>query len=176
MKKYLLSLLITFCLLIGFSSASSISTTCNQRGCSVCDYTTSNYCCFNVPSKTQQVIISWPSSSPLSLNGSNWKDYNLPLVLDYSDTLVPCIAYKMYKYSSVNYDYNIEFVPSPTIPWWRDWLTPAINWLKGTVFELIPYVVFIWIWMLLATIWFYAIRRLVNWLIWKINSNFKSKR
>lgn len=55
-------------------------------------------------------------------------------------------------------------------------LTPAIDWLHNTVVELIPYIVYIWIWVLLFTLWFYAIRRLVNWLSWKINSNFKSKR
>lgn len=71
--------------------------------------------------------------------------------------------------------------------WWNEWwnwsdlwlishLTPAVNWLWDTVVELIPYIVYIWIWVLLFTLWFYAIRRLVNWLSWKINSNFKSKR
>lgn len=59
--------------------------------------------------------------------------------------------------------------------WFSD-LTPAIDWLKVTIALLIPYVVYIWIWVLLAVLWFYAIRWLVNWMSNKINSYFKSKR
>lgn len=55
-------------------------------------------------------------------------------------------------------------------------LTPAINWLHDTVREIIPYIVYIWIWVLLAILWFYWIRRLVNRIVWKINSIFRSKR
>lgn len=55
-------------------------------------------------------------------------------------------------------------------------LTPAINWLHDTVWEIIPYIVYIWIWVLLAILWFYWIRRLVNRIVWKINSVFRSKR
>lgn len=78
---------------------------------------------------------------------------------------------------------------SVTLPWkwWQIWewwtilnwfsdLTPAIDWLKVTIALLIPYVVYIWIWVLLAVLWFYAIRWLVNWMSNKINSYFKSKR
>lgn len=71
--------------------------------------------------------------------------------------------------------------------WWNEWwndfilgwysaLTPAIDSLKGTVYQIIPFVVYISIWLLLSIIWFYAIRWLVNWLWIKINSVFKSKR
>lgn len=65
--------------------------------------------------------------------------------------------------------------------WWviSDWFwsfTPVITWVKDTIFQLIPLVVFIWIWVLIVTLWFFAIRWLVNWIVWKINSNFSSKR
>lgn len=55
-------------------------------------------------------------------------------------------------------------------------LTPAIDWLKESTYQIIPYVIYIWIWVLLVTLWFYAIRWLVNWIVWKINSYFSSKR
>ena len=65
---------------------------------------------------------------------------------------------------------------SSSVIWWYSALTPAIDWLRGTVYEIIPYVVYIWIWVLIAVIWFYAIRWLVNWIWWKVKSNFSSKR
>lgn len=70
--------------------------------------------------------------------------------------------------------YITDWVPDPFSM--VDNMSPAITGLRDTVFELIPYVVYIWIWMLVVTLWFYAIRRLVNWVSWKVNSNFKSKR
>ena len=64
----------------------------------------------------------------------------------------------------------------PIIRWWTTALTPAFDWLKSSVSQIIPLVIYIWIWILLAVLWFYAIRRLVNWLWKKINSVFRSKR
>lgn len=55
-------------------------------------------------------------------------------------------------------------------------LTPAIDSLKNTTYQIIPYVVYIWIWTLLVVLWFYAIRWLVNWIVKKLNSLFSSKR
>lgn len=55
-------------------------------------------------------------------------------------------------------------------------MQPAINWLHDTVREIIPYIVYIWIWVLLAILWFYAVRWLVNRIARKINSVFRSKR
>lgn len=60
--------------------------------------------------------------------------------------------------------------------WWPSALTPAVDWLRWTVNQIIPYVIFIWIWVLLAILWFYAIRWLVNWIWRKINSVFSSKK
>ena len=55
-------------------------------------------------------------------------------------------------------------------------LTPAIDWLHETVKQLIPLVVYLWIWILVVTLWFIAIRWLVNWMSNWIKSKFSSKR
>lgn len=48
------------------------------------------------------------------------------------------------------------------LPWWS--LTPVISNLAITISEFIPYVIYVWFWILGAIIWFVAIRRLINWL------------
>lgn len=103
------------------------------------------------------------------------------------------------QYSCVNWQtYNIEVSGASEVPflsitfsdwqiswWWSEWsvivwwywsLTPAISWLWESVSQLIPLVVYIWIGVLLAIIWFFAIRWLLNRLNWKINWYFSSKR
>lgn len=71
-------------------------------------------------------------------------------------------------------DHPVVYTYVPSTP--NSQMQPAINWLHDTVWEIIPYVVYIWIWVLLAILWFYWIRRLVNRIAWKINSVFRSKR
>lgn len=74
---------------------------------------------------------------------------------------------------------NPPVIPDNPSEWWNWWnivpdwsLVAVIVWVFSVFWELIPYVVYIWIWILLVTIWFYAIRRLVNWLSDKIHNNF----
>lgn len=57
-----------------------------------------------------------------------------------------------------------------------DWLIPVILSVFDVTTEFIPYVVYIWIWTLLVTLWFIAVKWLVNWLVRKITVIFKSKR
>lgn len=75
---------------------------------------------------------------------------------------------KVINFTVVSSDYQ-----PPVVEWWSSNITPVIVWLFGVYWELIPYVVYIWIWILIVTVWFYAIRRLVNWLSDKIHNNFK---
>lgn len=65
---------------------------------------------------------------------------------------------------------------SPLIPWNTSSISPAIDWLVSVTWEFIPYVLYIWIGVLLFSIWFVAIRRLVNWFSSKIKKIFSSKR
>ena len=75
---------------------------------------------------------------------------------------------------------NPPVIPDNPWEWWNWWnivpdwsLVAVITWVFSVFWELIPYVVYIWIWILIVTVWFYAIRRLVNWLSDKIHNNFK---
>lgn len=179
MKRYLLSLLVVWLSFIWFSNwqfLDDLVINCNKTS----------------PCSNTSIIQLWDDKSysitPPGL--VDWNPCNIGATLYMSDWTQKGVYF--------NYMFNFNSYPDVTAISFSRWysskldcsitikavtnkmpvsaLTPAIDWLKGTVFEIIPYVVFIWIWMLLATIWFYAVRRLVNWLAWKINSNFKSKR
>ena len=54
-----------------------------------------------------------------------------------------------------------------------DNFTPVITGLTSSINEFVPYVVYIWIWVLGALIWFVAIKRLINRVRRKIFSSFK---
>ena len=75
--------------------------------------------------------------------------------------------------ASCSYSYNSSVLPFNQL---FVLLNPAWDGLKNSFYVIIPYVVYIWIWLLVCTLWFYAIRWLVNWIWIKVNSVFKSKR
>lgn len=78
-----------------------------------------------------------------------------------------------------------EYLPWWDNTWWDDtwwdntwweliWqLSPVITWLSSAVVEIIPYIVYIWLWVLGAILWFVAIKWLINWIRSKILSPFK---
>lgn len=184
MKKYKLFLLwgIISILSIGsFSNAESLSISLNWvdynpdfihfsnvSNLSVSNYECSNNDCvltFYNDNMNCDIIFNWTMN--------NWC---LDIVFDW-DYWIAWPEDKMF--SSIVLSYGNE--------WWGWWgwlvdndlvssLSLAIDWLRGTIYEIIPYVIYIWIWVLLAILWFYAIRWLVNWMWWKINSYFSSKK
>lgn len=54
-----------------------------------------------------------------------------------------------------------------------DWLEPTIEWLWLVVFEFIPYVIYVCLWILGGIIWFYWIKWLVNYVRAVILNIFK---
>lgn len=52
-------------------------------------------------------------------------------------------------------------------------LSPVVSSISTVMWEFIPYVVYIWIGILLCTLWFTAIKWLVNWFSRKITRYFK---
>lgn len=54
-----------------------------------------------------------------------------------------------------------------------DVTTPILTWLTTVFNELIPYVVYIWLWILVVTIWFVAIKWLMLWIYNKVKFIFK---
>lgn len=51
-------------------------------------------------------------------------------------------------------------------------LQPALDGLKAVMAEFIPYVAYIGLWIIVAVLWFVAIRWLVNWVRAKIFDSF----
>lgn len=176
MKKYILSLLIVWLSFIGFSNAQFIT---------ISDWALcSSYC-----------SIDWFDS--MSLNRYWAVDLKLDCTYssDYSKTFdnYTVVSYDTLKdwcQSSWNWEIkgfkiadvynwaglsNVEIVyKSSKMP--VSQLSPVVNWLKTSINEFIPYIVYIWLWILWVLIWFYAIKRLLRYVKWSTFSVFSSRR
>lgn len=60
------------------------------------------------------------------------------------------------------------------LPWWEWDLSWIISWLNSVIDEFLPYLVYIWLGLITATIWFIAIRWLVNRTSSKVRWTFSS--
>jgi len=61
---------------------------------------------------------------------------------------------------------------TPILASWNATFDPAINWLKSVMSEFIPYVVYVWLGIVVAVLGFVAIRWLINWVRAKIFETF----
>jgi len=59
---------------------------------------------------------------------------------------------------------------------WTATLEPVLGGLQSAVSEFVPYIVYIWLGVLVATIGFTAVRWLMNWTSAKIKGTFKGGR
>lgn len=125
-----------------------------------------------ITSETHIDVENYCFSSPM-YDGWGWGN------MVYSDEN-PSNAIDWYFYFS-----NSPITYSSSSAWWdssssvwtllpngKDDLTPILNWFKGTMLEFIPYIAYIWLWIIVATLWFIAIRWLVNWVRAKIFDSF----
>ena len=67
---------------------------------------------------------------------------------------------------------RVNYTP-PLLPGGAKALSGAVTNLTNSVTEFIPYIVYIWLWILVVCIWFVSIKRLINWVRAKIFSSFK---
>ena len=70
-------------------------------------------------------------------------------------------------------DYNWSGTISQVLPNWFSDLSPVITWIYDVVKQILPFIVYLWIGVLICTLWFYAIKWLMNWLSWKITKYFR---
>lgn len=63
---------------------------------------------------------------------------------------------------------------TPLLSGWTTALEPVLTWLQGAVAEFIPYLVYIGLGIITATIGFVAIRWLMNWTQAKVRGTFSS--
>lgn len=202
MKKYLLSSLLWLFILFGaFTNAGfqSNSEICNYSvECSYnpwfldwfdynCQFPFNNPDCTDYYSYDDSIYLCLSSSSiPFSISDMR-ETYNIT-----SDNF--CITNDTYYYDTYFYtsipNFNIIYSKSPityisTPEWWIDWdsswtllpnWTDDLKWivdgLKSTMAEFVPYIVYIGLWIIVAILWFVAIRWLVNWVRAKIFDNF----
>ena len=199
MKKYLLTLSLAIFGLIGFSSASytftssssdwfyfyspSDITLTNDLEVSVLDYS----CSFN----TCKIQLDWSEYDEnrmmpsCTITYSNWN-----ISLDWTCNFVPQTIetsnpnYDSSAFSSITIwnssenvwwwdDNNWSDTISQVLPNWFNDLSPAISWIYDVIHQLLPYVVYIWIGVLISVLWFYAIKWLMSYMSWKIRKYFK---
>lgn len=55
-------------------------------------------------------------------------------------------------------------------------LEPVITWVSSIMTEFIPYVVYVAIAVLIATLWFVAVKWLMNWMSRRVTWTFSSRR
>lgn len=136
--------------------------------------------------------VCWFINSPscdwtytLSLSSNNWEVFSVKYwskinaSTDSASISVDCWTDVQVWWSFLTYpssDFEVDYVltytsVSSSMP--VSSLSPVVNWLSNTVSEFIPYIVYIWVWILSVLIWFVAIKRLINWIRNKILSPFR---
>ena len=59
---------------------------------------------------------------------------------------------------------------------WQAYLWNVLSWIQSVVSEFVPYMIYIALWILVVTLWFIAVKWLMNYAWNKVTSIFKSKR
>ena len=178
MKLLLLGWIFTFIGIFNFSSAviltwsyETVSTTYNW-----------DYCVWNQWKCTldwlDSIVANWYVWVRFSCsNGTQTRFWNWVITIstmqDYCSSRDSTVNMGAW-FDFINYDWNAvvnytrQVYISPL-----DNFTPIVSWLTNSVNEFIPYIAYVWIWLLTAIIWFVAIKRLINWVRAKIFSSFK---
>lgn len=174
-KKFFLSLFITIIWFVGFSSANSFTVSSNTYlKTSDCVWTPTIssvgwdlICPFSNQCYSSIQCLGYMFSFP----NWGWTTNNVSFkVWDYNIT---CSSYPC-SVTLLDWSYfEFQAPPPPLLPGGEEALSGAVTNLTNSVNEFIPYIVYIWLWILIACIWFVAIKRLINWLRAKIFSSFK---
>lgn len=185
MKKFLLVWLISLFWFIGFSNAWTVDET---------------YPAWNLPSSFWNSVFSNDVVVCKSTWWANWNRWCLVYYDVYRSNWTKCINWRDVSISPYDY-YNIKEILVNSI-WsscWSnytvkilsssDWLicstetskmpvsalSPVVTWITDTLWEFIPYVIYIWLWVLVFSLWFIAVRRLMLRIYNKIRFIFKKR-
>ena len=185
MKKHLLSLLIVWLTFIGFSNAVEISQTVNldvwwRFSLTNPDFTYTVSCLNCTANKDIKISADWYMIKycwdGCTISSSDWYP---------NGSFASPMVFQDFNFKWVSFVISYD---DWTVAWWSgdnwwsdDWwnlvsgddLSPVVSWLFSVVWEFIPYIVYISIWLLLSTLWFYAIKWLCNWFYNKFLSIFK---
>lgn len=174
MKKFLLTFVLSIIWFIGFSSATSITciqwSSCNPENIVFPNWAESfviNMVSTDVDDPLYSFWMKWTNDYEVYYTYWNpWVVYN---VSDFWDGF-SISAFNSDEGSTQTFDivYTVPVVPGRSSAF-----TPVISSVFNVIWQFIPYVVYIWIWILLCTLWFYVIKWLVNWLTSKITNYFK---
>ena len=201
MKKYLLTALLWVFAFVGFVSAdtvwnyssddeiSTLTVSNSSYTIGLYDYLTSDYWYFCISSSDfpYYIGIDWVISTPIYVNSSSYCSSSLVYadtdLFFYSDSSLQDsknIDWTVYISSSeITYSSSSggwDSGDSPLLSGWTTAFSGIISSLGSAVSEFIPYVAYIWIWLLGAIIWFVAIKRLINRIRAKIFWTFNSRR
>lgn len=185
MKKILLGLLSLPILIIGFSEAWSVS--CQKNYCdwvwgyawviwsrtAYCfDYWDAVWLNVSLTSEYCEDIRIWNWDITRFIGCTKYPLIN-PFIEDWKICFTTSSSIPTWK--SVKLSVDFEYPPEATlVPWWVSAFSWVVSSLVSSVGEFIPYVSYIWLWILGAVIWFFAIKRLIVRIRKKIFWSFKS--
>ena len=132
------------------------------------------YVCISTNDIPYYFNYDWALENPISsVSSSNYCSSDSFSVWDYEFYFTSDL-----EYTSKNLNWTFYFSSSPItyssssdwdssdsswlLPWWTWTFWWIISSLGSAVSEFIPYVAYIWLWLLGAIIWFVAIKRLIN--------------
>lgn len=173
MRRFLLVWLISLFWFISFSNSQFIwPVKCEKFWCT--NLWNCNYC--EVPSNSDRVRCDeWTMAVILKDRNGNlsfWGWKTCPWSAD--------------PQNYVGWNYTIVWVAWVFDPWkiYYMWptdkmpvsqLTPVLTWITDVLWEFIPYVIYIWLWVLIVSIAFVAVKWLMLWIYNKVRFIFKKR-
>lgn len=202
MKKYFLTALLGAFCLFGFASADTVWDFSSSSTIYSCNFSTEDNIAYDGPimsacdlntSDTYYMCIS-TDNVPYTVS-SYWVDTENTYSI--SDNVSCIFTYKFYD-STFDFDKDISgkmyFSVSPitysnSTQWswgwfsswilnstWQAYLWNVISWISSIVSEFIPYMIYVALAVLVATLWFVAVKRLMNYTSRRVTGLFSSRK
>ena len=173
---------------IGFSSATDYSLTSSNWTYNLDSITLTTTTDVSIWDYVCNAVSDWMNAPACWLILSDWSNScTIKYLVNSSSLSNGCTSLTAWTYTlskrSWWSNYAFDSINISVLDWDTEWwliiqngtseLSPIITSIFSVMWEFIPYVVYIWIWILLCTLWFTAIKRLMNRLSWKITKYFK---
>jgi len=202
MKKYFLTALLGAFCLFGFVSADTVWNFTSSSTIHSCDFSTEEdfvsdgpimsacglndsdtyYMCIstdNVPYTVSSYWVDTENTYSISDNVSCIFTYKF---YDATFDFNKAVSGKMYfSLSPITYSSSSGWSSSWSSSWilnstWQAYLGNVISWISSIVSEFIPYMIYIALAVLVATLWFVAVKWLMNYTSRKVTGLFSSRR
>lgn len=133
------------------------------------------------------ININWYDKIKIDTNNcTDWQYWTLKVKYDWKQQFLTCwnlpkILENIKTFSiwsdsnsrDITNTYQIYWYVPPIVEWGTEVFSGVLTSVSSSVSEFIPYIVYIWIWILTASIWFVSIKWLLNRLKSKVLNPFR---